>query len=84
MEVADIIGYIAAAIGTVVFLPQVIRAWKTKRTKDISLLSFTLLAIVSVLWVIYGILLKSGPLISVNSIILGLTLVLLYLKHKYG
>ena len=82
--VTNIIGYIAAFIGAITFLPQVIKAWKTKRTKDVSFASFSLLALVSALWISYGLLLKAGPVILVNIIILTLSIFLLFLKRKYG
>lgn len=82
--IAEIIGYIAAAIGTIMFLPQVIKCWKTKQTKDVSFLSFSLLAVGSTLWTIYGILLVAFPIIVVNIILTGSSLCMLYLKKKYG
>jgi len=82
--VADLIGYIAAAIGICVFMPQVIRCIRTKRTKDISFLSFFLLALVSFLWIIYGFLKFAPPIILVNVLILILSIIMLSLKRKYG
>lgn len=80
----EIIGYAAAFIGTCIFLPQVIKSWTSKRTKDVSLLSFLLIAIGSVLWVIYGLLIQAIPIALVNAVILVLSLIMLYLKRKYG
>src|SRR3989344_8890324 len=68
--VTNIIGYTAAAIGMVMFLPQTIKSWKTKQTKDLSFLTYFLFAIVSLLWFIYGLLLKAGPIIVVNATLL--------------
>lgn len=83
-QIADIVGYIAAGIGIVMFLPQVIQCWKTKNTKAVSTLSFSLLAASASLWAIYGILLKAYPIILVNSVIATLSLFILFLKRKYG
>lgn len=80
---AEIIGYIAAAMGAGMFMPQVIKCWKTKQTKDISLLTFTFLAIVSLLWVVYGVLISAIPIQLVNFIILILSSVIIYLKLRY-
>lgn len=84
LQVADIFGYGAAGIGIVMFLPQAIQCWKTKNTKAVSLLTFSLLAFASVLWLVYGILLKAVPIMLVNSVILLLSLFILSLKRKYG
>lgn len=82
--IIDLIGYIAVIIGTSMFAPQAIKIWKTKETKGISLLSFSLLALVSLLWAIYGFLLNAMPVILVNVIvgILSLFIVLMKLKYK--
>lgn len=80
----NVIGFIAAGIGTVMFLPQVIQAAKTKQTKDISFLSYSLLATSSFFWTIYGIMTFAMPIILVNVIIFILSLYLLFLKRKYG
>ena len=82
--ISNIIGYVAAGVGIVTFMPQVITAWKTKQTKDISFLTFFLLATVSLLWVMYGILMSAVPIIFVNTVIFILSAFLLFLKRKYG
>lgn len=82
-NIADVIGYIAAGIGIAVYIPQVARSFKTKKTKDISLTSFLLIFIVSILWTIYGILISAPPVILVNFVILILSSIILYLKKKY-
>lgn len=82
--IANLIGYIAAGIGIVMFIPQVVQCWKTKDTKAISSFTFSLFALASLLWLIYGILLKAYPVILVNSVLLILNIFLLFLKRKYG
>ncbi|MCL5970438.1 MAG: SemiSWEET family transporter [Patescibacteria group bacterium] len=81
---SNITGFAAAGIGTIMFLPQVIRCYKTKQTKDISFLTYSLLSTASVLWVIYGVTNSAFPIILVNSVILVLSIFLLLLKKKYG
>jgi MtN3 and saliva related transmembrane protein len=79
-----IIGLIAASLTTFAFLPQSIKAIKTKHTKDLSI--HTLLMLVSGigLWLIYGILILNIPLIASNGISFVLMATMLYLKIKYG
>ena len=81
--ITDLIGYAAAFIGAGMFLPQAVTLWKTKQTKGISLLTFSLLTLVSLLWTIYGILLKAIPIILVNTIIGVLSLFIVAIKLKY-
>ena len=79
-----IIGLVAAAFTTFSFLPQSIKAIRTKHTKDISLPMLIMLLIGITMWVIYGVLIKDIPLISANSISLILMVTMLFLKLKYG
>ncbi len=78
------IGTIAACLTTAAFFPQVIKAHTSKQTKDISMVMCVLLACGVALWTIYGIFLRFIPIIGANSIILVLSLYLIYLKKKYG
>jgi MtN3 and saliva related transmembrane protein len=83
MKIADYIGYIAATLTTVAFLPQVLQVWKTKSTQDLALP--TLLSFIAGLgmWLIYGILTHSPPVIIANTVTLLLNLVILHFKLKY-
>jgi MtN3 and saliva related transmembrane protein len=83
MNAIEILGYTAGTISALVFLPQVIKTWKSKSTKDISLIMFLFATLSVVLWLIYGILIKNGSVIYTNSCVLALSLVMLYLKLKY-
>jgi len=83
-NLANTIGYIAAIIGSCMFMPQAYQIWKTKNTKGVSLVSYIMLVIVSVLWALYGLLLHATPVILVNTIIgfLSTYIVLMKLRHK--
>lgn len=76
-------GYIAGTLTTVSFVPQVIRAWKLRETRDLSLAMLVLFALGVCLWTVYGIWLDSLPIIAANLISLVLILFLLWLKLKY-
>ncbi|OGC06468.1 hypothetical protein A2526_06035 [candidate division WOR-1 bacterium RIFOXYD2_FULL_36_8] len=78
------IGIVAAVLTTSAFLPQVIKAYKTKHTKDISFMMCIVLSVGLILWLVYGILLFSLPIILANSVTLLLIGYLIYLKIKYG
>lgn len=79
-----IIGLLAGLLCTVSFFPQVIKAFKTRRTKDLSLATFSILSIGLFLWIIYGILISQVPIILTNVLILVLSLLILGMKLKYG
>jgi MtN3 and saliva related transmembrane protein len=62
------IGYAAATLTTLAFLPQVIRVWKTRSARDISLSAFSMLFVGAGLWLLHGIIIEDVPLIVGNSI----------------
>jgi MtN3 and saliva related transmembrane protein len=84
MSAQEFIGSCAAALTTCSFIPQVWRVWKTQHTKDISLLMYTLFTTGVALWLVYGILLVSWPIIVANSITLLLAGTVLILKLRLG
>ncbi len=83
MDMIIMIGYIAGTLTTVSFVPQVIRAWKLKETRDLSLAMLVLFALGVCLWTVYGIWIDSLPIIAANLISLVLILFLLLLKLRY-
>lgn len=78
------IGGIAATLTTCSFIPQVLRVWRTKHTKDISLLMYSLFTLGVALWLVYGVLLDAWPIIIANSITLLLAGTVLVLKLRFG
>nr|WP_231636868.1 SemiSWEET transporter [Planktothricoides sp. SR001] len=77
------IGFMAATLTTVSFLPQVIQVWKTKSTKDISLGMFSIFSSGVFLWLVYGILIEDWAVFMANSITLILASIILTFKLKY-
>jgi MtN3 and saliva related transmembrane protein len=84
MDRALILGTTAAFLTTISFLPQVIKAHKTRQTKDLSLVMYIIFSVGLMLWTIYGFLLNSAPIIVANSITLMMCSYIVYLKVKYG
>jgi MtN3 and saliva related transmembrane protein len=78
-----IIGYIAGTLTTISFVPQVVKAWKMKETRDLSLAMLLLFALGVCLWAVYGFRIDSLPVIAANLISLILILILLWLKLRY-
>ena len=83
MAYIDIIGFIGGALTTLALVPQVVKAWKTKHTKDVSLWWIIILTTGVFLWLVYGILIRSMPIIAANGATLILSLAVLTLKVKY-
>jgi MtN3 and saliva related transmembrane protein len=83
METFTIIGFIAAVFTTSGFLPQAYKIFKTKSTKDISLAMYLVMAIGTLLWLIYGLMIGQLPVIVANSLSLSLIITILFLKFKY-
>ena len=80
---ANVLGMVAGTISAIVFLPQVIKTYRSKTAKDISVWMFSLATISVILWLVYGILIRNGPVIYTNSCVLLLSLIMLYFKLKY-
>ncbi|MDM8160624.1 SemiSWEET transporter [Labilibaculum sp. K2S] len=80
---ASILGFVAAFCTTVSFIPQALRVIKTKHTKDLSLAMYSMFNIGILLWLLYGIVIVSWPMILANGITFLLTSTILYLKIRY-
>ena len=80
----DVIGGGAAVLTTIAFLPQVIKSWRSGSTRDVSLGMFLILNTGIVLWLIYGLLLGSLPLILANTVTIFLTGTIMVLKLRAG
>jgi len=76
------IGYIAGALTTIAFAPQLIKALNTKSTKDVSLLMLLCSTSGMALWLLYGIQVKDPAIIAANSVSVMLAASLLGLKLK--
>ncbi|MDR3626153.1 MAG: SemiSWEET transporter [Ignavibacteriaceae bacterium] len=78
----DLIGYIAAFCTTIAYVPQAIKVYKTKRTNDISIGTFLLLSTGVALWLVYGIIIVSFPIIAANAVTFILSLYIFIMKMK--
>lgn len=80
----ELIGFAAAVLTTLCWIPQAVHTIRTRDTRGISLWTQSIFALGIVLWLIYGLLLMSWPLIGANAISLCLVLVILALKLRHG
>lgn len=74
----EIFGFIAGILTTSAFLPQLIKILKSRHTKDLSLIMYLLFCSGIVLWIVYGVALRSLPIIIFNVITLVLNLIILF------
>ena len=84
MTYVAILGLVAAFLTTISFVPQVLKIWRTRHTKDISLKMFVIYTAGVFLWLVYGLMLGDLPLILSNIITFVLTLSILIMKLRYG
>lgn len=68
---------------TVAVIPQIHKAWKTKKVQDVSPGMFIVLLVGLFLWVIYGVLQDDLPIIATNGVALALNGVMLFLMVRY-
>lgn len=83
IPLADIIGYVATAVGTSLMLPQLYRSWKTKRMRDVSFGTLTLYFFNCALWGIYGVLIGATPVIVANGLGFLISCALLAMKLRF-
>jgi len=84
MSTADIVGQIAGALVTLSLIPQVIRVYKLKSAREISLMFTALLWLGLFGWIAFGFMRNELPIILWNIIGAAITTSLLYAKLKYG
>jgi len=80
----EIIGYCAAFLTTIAFLPQAIQSWRTRDLSGISVGMYSLFTIGLGLWLIYGLIIEKWPLIVANALTFALALSILVLKLRAG
>lgn len=76
----DLLGYVAASMTTISFVPQ---AWHTFRTHDVSGISLGMYAVFTIgvaMWLVYGIALGAWPVIVANMVTLALAASILTMK----
>ena len=82
MTLATIIGTAAATLTTASFIPQVVKIVHTRNTEGISLLMYIIFGAGVALWLTYGLMIASFPVIACNATTLVLVLVILWHKVR--
>ncbi len=78
------IGYLAAFLGTVCWIPQAWKAWATRDTSGLSLPSNLLFLTTVILWLIYGLMIGDLPLILANVCATTAMLIIVAAKLRFG
>ncbi len=78
----EFVGLAAGALTTVAFLPQVIRIFKTRTAKDISLSMYLIFCTGVCLWLAYGFLINSWAILIANSMTIVLSGIVLVMKVR--
>jgi MtN3 and saliva related transmembrane protein len=83
MNPIKFLGLAAGTLTTLSFLPQVIKTWKTRSAKDLSLVMFSVFCLGTFLWLLYGVFREDVVIVLANGITLVLSASLLYFKLRY-
>ena len=78
----ELIGFDAAFLTTIAFIPQVVQVWKTKSVQGLSLTTYIIFVIGVFLWFLYGLRIGSLSMIIANSITVVLALIIMYFIIK--
>ncbi|MBN2516168.1 MAG: SemiSWEET transporter [Deltaproteobacteria bacterium] len=84
MDLVNVIGFSAALLSAVSMAPQVLKVYRTKKTGDLSLWAFSVLAGGLFLWLIYGILIRAIPVIIGNAVGFIFSMYIVMMKFRYG
>lgn len=82
-HLTNLIGYIGSFLTCVTFIPQVWHSWRTKSVGDLSLTMILIVITSTLVWLWYGVRIKSGPVIMANIIVCILGCILLYFKLTF-
>ena len=84
MTNVDWLGTVAGIFTTTAFLPQVIKVWRSRSARDISLGTYAIFATGVACWVAYGWILWIWPVIIANVVTLILVAVVIAMKLRWG
>lgn len=83
-DITLVLGMVAGFLTTASFVPQVWRTWRTRSAEDISYGMLLLFLVGLALWLVYGILLTSIPIILANAVTIALVIMLITMKSHYS
>ena len=78
------LGYLGGFLTTVAFLPQAMRAFRTRSTSDLSLLAIVVFIVGLCCWTAYGVAINSTPMVFWNAVTLAINIGILVAKLRHG
>jgi len=78
------IGWLAAFCTTACFIPQLVRIWRLRSAREISLITYLVFSLGVFLWLLYGVFIHAVPIILANAVALVISLTILALKMRFG
>ncbi len=84
MDAITALGLVAGTLTTLSFAPQVVRAWRTRSTADLSLATLVVFLAGLLLWLAYGVVRGDPAIIAANAVTALLVGLILSIKTKHG
>ena len=80
----EVLGIVAATLTTGGLVPQALKVWRSRSAGDLSLITYLMIWVGTVLWLIYGAVIGSVALLYANAAAFLIVSVILYFKLRYG
>ena len=80
----DWVGYLAACLTPLSFVPQAMHTFRTRDVRGISLGMYSAFTLGVALWLAYGVALRAWPIVVANAVTLCLAAAILAMKLRYG
>lgn len=80
----DYIGMLAGAMSTIALVPQVVKTYRTKHTRDLSLGMVSISGLGAVLWLLYGLMIANAVVLTTNVFVGSMFGYLVLMKIKHG
>ena len=81
---ADMVGTAAALCSMTSFTPQILKIWRERDASSVSLRMYVVTVTGFALWVAYGVLTESWPVVGANAVCLVLSAIILSLKWRFS
>ena len=81
MTVEEISGWLAAIFTTLIFVPQLHKAFTTRKTRDISMLMIVLAILGNTAWLVQSYLIGNTPLLVCATLIIIMSIILMIFKY---
>lgn len=79
----EVLGFVAAILTTLSFLPQALRIHRLRSADDVSLTMYLMMVTGQGLWLAYGIVIASPSMIGANVVAMSLVMWVLIMKLRH-